>query len=94
MYAGGRPLWHLSLCHQDHRRPVAVLRWSPTTMRRIEAIRDRIMGMCGSDEPVIEPTNEEAAHMWVTRQWRRPLSIAEVARMAPTPEVRERPGRP
>lgn len=63
-------------------------------MRRIEAIRDRIMGMCGTDEPLIEPTGEEAAMMRVTLQWRRPLSISEVARMAPTPEVRERPGRP
>jgi hypothetical protein len=25
--------------------------------------------------------------------WRRPLSLGEVARMAPTPEVRARPGR-
>lgn len=28
------------------------------------------------------------------RQWRKPLSIEEVAQMADTPEVRERKGRP
>lgn len=56
-------------------------------MRAAEALRDRIMHRLGADEP------------WVTEQggvvmhWRRPLSIAEVAQMAETPEVRERPGR-
>jgi hypothetical protein len=30
----------------------------------------------------------------VTMQWRKPLTIEEVARMAQTPEVRERRGRP
>jgi hypothetical protein len=57
-------------------------------------IRDRIMGMCGTDEPLIAPYGEEAALMLVTMQWRRPLSIEEIARMAPTAEVRERRGRP
>ena len=90
MYAGGRPLWHLSLCHQAAGRPVPVLRWSPTTLRKIEAMRDRIMGMCGTDEPVIE----DPKPMMTTMQWRKPLRIDEVARMAQTPEVRERRGRP
>jgi hypothetical protein len=63
-------------------------------MREIEAARDRIFAMCGSPEPPIEPEGEEAAMLMVTRQWRRPLSIEEVARMAQTPEVRERKGRP
>jgi hypothetical protein len=71
-----------------------VLRWSPTLHRKVEAARDRIMAMCGTDEPVIEPDGEERAMMLVTRQWRKPLRIDEVARMAPTPEVRERKGRP
>lgn len=62
--------------------------------RKVEAIRDRIMAMCGTDEPLIEPSGDEAAMMRVTRQWRRPLSISEVAQMADTPEVRARPGRP
>ena len=61
-------------------------------MREIEAIRDRIMGMCGT-ERLIESGADEQAVMRVTRQWRKPLSIEEVARMAPTPEVRERKGR-
>jgi hypothetical protein len=63
-------------------------------MRRIEATRDRIMDMCGSSEPLIEPWGEEAALLMVTKQWRKPCSIEEVARLAPTPEVRERRGRP
>ena len=63
-------------------------------MREIEAIRDRIMGMCGSAEPLIESGADEQVVMQVTRQWRKPLSIEEVARMAPTVEVRERKGRP
>jgi hypothetical protein len=71
-----------------------VVRWTPTMMRKIEAVRDRIMAMCGSDEPAIEPAGEEAAMLRITRQWRKPLSLPEVARMAQTPEVRRRPGRP
>jgi hypothetical protein len=38
--------------------------------------------------------HEELALAKVTMQWRKPASIEEVARLAPTPEVRERPGRP
>ena len=94
MYAGGRPLWHLSLCQQRDGRPVSVVRWTPAMVREVETIRDRILGMCGSAEPVIEPDGEEAAMMKVTRQWRRPLSVVEVTRLAPTAEVRERRGRP
>jgi hypothetical protein len=62
--------------------------------REIEAMRDRIFAMCGSPEPPIESSGEEAAELVVTRQWRRPLSIEEVAQLAPTPDVRERRGRP
>lgn len=94
MYAGGRPLWHLSLAVHDRSGPVPVLRWSPTTHRRIEALRDRIMAMCGTSEPLVESEGEEATLLQVTRQWRKPLRIDEVARMAPTAEVRERKGRP
>lgn len=53
-------------------------------------MRDRIMRGVGTDEALIPdklPTR-------VTRQWRKPLRIDEVARMAPTEEVRERKGRP
>ena len=63
-------------------------------MRRVEAIRDRIFLGVGTDEALIAPYGEEAALLLVTRQWRRPLSMMEIARMAPTPEVRERKGRP
>jgi hypothetical protein len=73
---------------------VPVLRWSLTTQRRVAYVRDRIMGMCGTHEPLIESEDEEAALLRVTRQWRKPLAVEEVARMAPTPEVRERRGRP
>jgi hypothetical protein len=63
-------------------------------VHEVETIRDRIFGMCGSPEPVIAPEGEEAALLTVTRQWRRPLSIEEINRMAPTVEARERRGRP
>jgi hypothetical protein len=59
--------------------------------RKIEALRDRIMRGAGTDEPLIE---DDEGVTQVTRQWRRPLSIPEINRMAPTAEVRERPGRP
>jgi hypothetical protein len=64
------------------------------TVRKVEAIRDRIMSMCGTSEPLIAADDFPAGHVRVTMQWRKPLSIEEVARMAPTPEVRERKGRP
>jgi hypothetical protein len=47
--------------------------------------------MCGSTEPAIEAVGEGNV---VTAQWRKPLALTEVARMAPTLEVRARPGRP
>jgi hypothetical protein len=59
------------------------------TVRKVEAIRDRIMGMCGTSEPLAQDHDAR-----VTMQWRKPLSIEEVAQMAQTPEVRERKGRP
>ena len=77
-------------------RPVPVLRWSPTVHRRIEAIRDRVFARCGSAEAIIEAGDDEFPPGFPrrTRQWRKPLSIEEINRMAPTPEVRERRGRP
>jgi hypothetical protein len=70
---------------------VPVVRWTRQTVRRIEAIRDRILGMCGTSEPIIPETE---APLRVTMQWRKPLSIEEIAQLAPTAEVRERKGRP
>jgi hypothetical protein len=60
-------------------------------LRKVEAVRDRIMRGVGTDEPLIEAVGEGNV---ATMQWRKPLSISEVARMAPTAEVRERRGRP
>jgi hypothetical protein len=65
--------------------------------RRIEQARDRIFRGVGTDEPLIE---EDPLEMRVAgiepraAHWRKPLSIEEVNRMAPTDEVRERRGRP
>lgn len=63
-------------------------------MQRIEAVRDRIMAMCGTDEPLIEPQGDEAALLIITRQWRKPLRLDEISRLAQTTEVKQRPGRP
>jgi hypothetical protein len=60
----------------------------------MEAMRDRILFGLGSPEPVIPVEGEERAMLSVTMQWRKPLSIGEIAQMAPTPEVRAREGRP
>lgn len=93
-------MWHLSLCLHDMalRRPVGVLRWSPTKWRRIEHIRDRIMGRIGTSEAIIpEDIIRMAAEVGAeprAMHWRKPLSIEEVNRMAPTEEVHRRPGRP
>jgi hypothetical protein len=63
-------------------------------MRRIEAIRDRIMRQCGTDEPLILETDFPAGYVQRSMHWRKPLRIDEINRMAQTPEVRERRGRP
>ncbi len=63
-------------------------------VRKVEFVRDRIMDRCGTSEPLIAPVGEELALILVTMQWRKPAAIEEVNRMAPTPEVRERRGRP
>ena len=66
--------------------------------RRAEAMRDRIFRGVGTEEAFIE---EDYAEMQVAlgvapsaAHWRKPLSIVEINRMAPTDEVRERRGRP
>jgi hypothetical protein len=60
-------------------------------VREIEAVRDRIFAMCGTDEPLVLDDSGETR---VTMQWRKPLTLVEVAQLAPTLEVRERRGRP
>ena len=52
----------------------------------------------GTNEPFIQQDVQEAADALgrspSTVQWRKPLSVSEVGQMAPTEEVRQRPGRP
>lgn len=66
--------------------------------RKMEALRDRILQGCGTGEPwFLEDIHEyqaETGRTMFAAQWRKPLSLVEVAQMAPTPEVRQRPGRP
>lgn len=90
VYAGGRPLWQLSIAFHAAGQPAPVLRWSPTRHRQIEHARDMILLNLGSSEPLIEDLQ---APLEVTRQWRKPLSFEEINQMTPTPEVRARPGR-
>lgn len=52
---------------------------------------EKIMGRVGTNEAIIP---EESGDLTVTAQWRKPLSLTEINRMAPTPEVRARAGRP
>jgi hypothetical protein len=58
--------------------------------RKIDHARDTIMRGLGTDEPWIE----EPGPGGLTLIWRKPLRLDEVARMSPTAEVRQRPGRP
>jgi hypothetical protein len=84
-----------------HPGPLPVLRWSPTKWRKAQAVRDRVMRGAGTDEPwFTDDPLEVHDHMIRTWgipssaiHWRKPLRIDEVARMAPTPEVKEREGR-
>jgi hypothetical protein len=74
---------------------VPVLRWSPTKWRKAEALRDHIMLGVGTDEPwVIEEMSRELGERAAAVHFRRPLRLDEVARMAATPEVLARAGRP
>jgi hypothetical protein len=51
---------------------------------------------CGSDEPWFYDKEFYGEHQAeaAAAHWRKPLSLVEVNQMAPTPEVRARPGRP
>lgn len=72
-----------------------MLRWSPTKWRKAEAARERVMRGLGTDEAyIMEEMTAFLSERAVSVHWRKPLRIDEVARMAPTQEVRERPGRP
>lgn len=54
----------------------------------MQFLRDAIMRDVGTSEAFIPEKGTSAMH------WRKPLSIEEINRMAPTPEVRARQGRP
>jgi hypothetical protein len=62
----------------------------------MEALRDRLLHGVGTEEPWF--LDEEFLHDFagkaVAAHWRKPLRIDEIAQMADTPEVRQRPGRP
>jgi hypothetical protein len=94
VYAGGRPLWQLSLSMHKNGFPVPVLRWSPTMRRLIDDARDRLFSRIGTNEPVFEESMVDVlGASAVTVNWRKPLRIDEVNQLAPTLEVRDRPGR-
>lgn len=61
-------------------------------------MRDRILFNHGTSEPWIaedwRKVEMEIGHPLKAMHWRKPLSLQEVARMAQTPEVRRREGRP
>lgn len=48
----------------------------------------------GTDEPYATTDPIEGGFVMVAMHWRKPLRIDEINQMAPTPEVRERKGRP
>jgi hypothetical protein len=49
----------------------------------------------GTDEAyIMEEMTAMIGERAISVQWRKPLRIDEVGRMAPTPEVLARPGRP
>ena len=58
--------------------------------RKIEHARDTILRGVGTDEAWIEEPGPNGRVI----TWRKPLSLIEINQMAPTPEVRSRPGRP
>lgn len=64
--------------------------------RKMEALRDRLMHGTGSDEPwfLDEQFQHEFGSIAVSAHWRKPLRVDEVNLLAPTTEVRNRPGRP
>lgn len=71
-----------------------VLSWGPSDRRKIEAARDAIFQEIGTDEPLYEEDMRQVfGDRAITVNWRKPLRIDEVNRLAPTPDVRARPGR-
>lgn len=72
-----------------------VVRWTQAVWRKAEGLRDQIMQGSGTVEPWFsEEMTREIGERAVAVHWRKPLRIDEVNQLAPTAEVRERPGRP
>lgn len=89
MYAAGRPLWHVSLtAHVPQAGPLPLVRWTAGTFAKMQFVRDTIMQGVGTAEAFMPEKGVVAMH------WRKPLAVQEINRMAPTPEVRARAGRP
>jgi len=65
-----------------------VTQWNRENRRRIIVLRDGLLFPLGTREKLIQENTDYAM------QWRKPLSLVEINQMAPTPEVRERKGRP
>jgi hypothetical protein len=66
-----------------------------STWRKFEALRDRVMLGVGTDEPwFCEHLTDTLGIAAVAVHYRKPLRFDEVNQMAPTSEVRIRPGRP
>jgi hypothetical protein len=58
-------------------------------------LRDQVMRGAGTDEPWFqEDMTDVLGERAVSVNYRKPLRLDEVNQMAPTPEVRLRPGRP
>lgn len=74
-------------------RPVPVLRWSPSVRRSAEVTRDRIFFGIGTDEAFVYEDMTALNRGTITVNWRKPLRLEEINQMAPTEEVRMRPGR-
>ena len=71
-----------------------MLRWSPTAWRKVEAARDRAtFGLGTEEEWFTEELTRVVGPAAIAVHWRKPLRIDEVNLLAPTAEVRERPGR-
>ena len=83
-------MWHLSLSAHAPLGigPLPLVRWTAGTFAKMQFIRDTIMQGVGTTEAFIPEKGTSAMH------WRKPLSLEEINRMAPTPEVRARAGRP
>lgn len=63
--------------------------------RKAEVARDQMTLNLGTAEPwFAEEMTHQLGLAAIAVHWRKPLRIDEVNRLAPTPEVRERQGRP